>query len=377
MTRKIWLVFVLGLAFVACDDSVTTQDGSDDSTQDTTAPTVIFDELSAYEVLSGSRTLNPQVSDDGGVALVELRVDGVVSASVDQEPFQLIWDTTKTTDGLHNVSLKATDATGNTTELFPVRVAVINDGLVPVLENNGVGEWDIPSDYDGTQEVDIKHHWTNDEAYAKAIGVITWEVPDGQGEWDVELAMGEGTCPHSGVVYDDGFYSTSGAVEGEVIPTAGWPAATQFFIHGKPMNPMEHKGDTISYRMYVFLFDKAEAEDTETAEQTTDNLDFTGCPLNSGYPCRCDGVAECEDGAVCVAFSEGVNTGLCSASCTGEEDVESCSETLGFGLFGYCGAGKDPLSPEHCIVVCEDLGETAQCPPGFACNAGNGVCLPV
>ncbi|MDP8257330.1 MAG: hypothetical protein P9M14_16410 [Candidatus Alcyoniella australis] len=136
-------------------------------------------------------------------------------------------------------------------------VAALIAGLDPVvLEEGGSGSFLIAADYDGSQEIDIKHHWNSDaDGFGRVIAVINWEQPD-QGEpWEIELSVGSGFCPHRGKVYGERIVSKKGPLVLDVAPEGGFPPSTLLFVHGRPMNADKHKGQHLKYRVEVYLLD--------------------------------------------------------------------------------------------------------------------------
>jgi hypothetical protein len=57
-----------------------------------------------------------EVSDDMGIASVEVLVDGVSIGTLTQAPYTVTWDGTNATDGVHTVKAIVTDKSGNKTE---------------------------------------------------------------------------------------------------------------------------------------------------------------------------------------------------------------------------------------------------------------------
>lgn len=107
------------------------------------------------------------------------------------------------------------------------------------------------------------------------------------------------------------------------------------------------------------------------------------CPVNSGYPCQCDGTAAtCEDGSDCLA-QEGAASGFCSLACDEQTDPVCASE---YGIPELGGGACVVVTPgstagDHCAVICEYLHEgttyTGACPPGLSCTVmtGGSLCM--
>jgi hypothetical protein len=52
-------------------------------------------------------------SDNTGVSLVDVQLDGNSIGSDNSQPYEIVWDTALDTDGVHNLTARATDAAGN------------------------------------------------------------------------------------------------------------------------------------------------------------------------------------------------------------------------------------------------------------------------
>lgn len=381
--RSVWVfvsVFLSSIAVSCGDDdgSVTENEASGTDTEesqstdsegdtsvsgeDTKAPSIEITGLEAYAVISGNVEITSAASDDVGVETVELLVNDALVETNSVSPFTFSFDSTKAVDGPLSLTLKAFDAAGNEAVSQPLRVVVVNDGVeVTELEEGPTGTMTIPADFDGSQETHLKHHWTPAAPYTKVLCVGLWENPIGGTPWEMKAEMGTGTCPHSGAPFEGSAVSDTGALEFFVTPAQGVAKGERHFCHIGAENAMEHKGEDIELTFKVFLFGE--------------KVDMDDCPLNSGYPCRCDGVKNCDDGSECVGLRPDQNGGLCAAPCEGAEDEASCAETKGYGLYGECAGYKGAsASPEFCIVICEEDGQTAECPPDFECE--NEICMP-
>ena len=87
--------------------------------EDTTAPTVNLTNPVNGATVGGTVTLTATAADDFGVTRVEFFVDGVSlgtgTPSMTAGPWQLQWNTGSVSDGLHALSVRASDAKGNST----------------------------------------------------------------------------------------------------------------------------------------------------------------------------------------------------------------------------------------------------------------------
>jgi len=195
---------------------------------------------------------------DSGVEKVELFRGGVVEplAASTAAPFTLSWDTTGTTDGLVTIYVQATDRAGNTGVTEYLRVIIVNQAQLITLDEGNTGTIRVPADYNGTQEVDGNHHWTNPAGIREIISVVTWIVPTGSPAWMLESTLGTQWCPHSGEVLPG---AREEADTSPILTRAASESGTfeegQFFAHLKPMNPDELKGLNLPYEFKVYLFE--------------------------------------------------------------------------------------------------------------------------
>ncbi len=101
------------------------------STTDRTPPQVQVTVLPGVQ--TGTVKLSAGASDAGGVAGVQFKLDGtLLDRELIKPPFELMWDTTKSDNGLHRVSAVARDAAGNFGSATPVSVTVSN--VAPPLD---------------------------------------------------------------------------------------------------------------------------------------------------------------------------------------------------------------------------------------------------
>ena len=96
---------------------------------DTTGPTVTIDTpVSGATVTGNSVPIGATAKDDVGVASVGFLVDAVLIDTDTSTPYSTQWDTTEVTNGLHELTVVATDLSGNTLISDPVIVRVSNSG---------------------------------------------------------------------------------------------------------------------------------------------------------------------------------------------------------------------------------------------------------
>ncbi|BCS54949.1 DUF4082 domain-containing protein [Geobacter sp. SVR] len=93
---------------------------------DTTPPTVSITSPAANAVLSGTASVQAAAADNIGVAKVELYLNGTLYATYGSAPYAFSWNTTSVANGVYNLTAKAYDAAGNSTQSTAVSVTVSN-----------------------------------------------------------------------------------------------------------------------------------------------------------------------------------------------------------------------------------------------------------
>jgi hypothetical protein len=148
--------------------------------------------------------------------------------------------------------LRATNTNAQATDSKPVNVIVFNKGSAPKL-TTAAKLLTIPIDFDpATMELDVKQHWTNPAGIVRIIGVLEWEQLTGTTPWNVELSVGSGECPDSGVTIGKGVTKTTSPILVDVRPTK--PVTGMHFVHLKPVDGTSHKGEKINQAMKVYIF---------------------------------------------------------------------------------------------------------------------------
>jgi thermitase len=93
---------------------------------DTTAPTVYITSPAAGATVSGTQSVSIQASDNVGVTRVELFVDGALTATLTSAPYTYNWNTMSVPNGARTLTAKAYDQAGNVGNASPVSVTVSN-----------------------------------------------------------------------------------------------------------------------------------------------------------------------------------------------------------------------------------------------------------
>lgn len=82
--------------------------------KDTTSPEVYITSPIDGSYVTTNQKINVTASDDIGVSKIELYIDGVLKSSVNGNSLSFSWNTRKITKGIHTISAKAYDLSGNT-----------------------------------------------------------------------------------------------------------------------------------------------------------------------------------------------------------------------------------------------------------------------
>jgi len=99
----------------------------DNTTKDTTPPTVTVTAPASGAKVSGVVTVSANATDNVSVASVQFQLDGAnVGAADAASPFTYSWDTTKATNAAHTLRAIATDGAGNSTASAAITVTVSN-----------------------------------------------------------------------------------------------------------------------------------------------------------------------------------------------------------------------------------------------------------
>lgn len=93
---------------------------------DTTPPTLSLTAPTAGATVAGMVTVRAGANDPGGIARVELYIDGHRHATAVAPPYTFSWQTTAVVNGAHTVALWAEDTAGNTASTAPITVTIDN-----------------------------------------------------------------------------------------------------------------------------------------------------------------------------------------------------------------------------------------------------------
>jgi chitodextrinase len=128
------------------------------NTPDTSPPSVSITGPANNATVSGSVAVTASAVDNVGVTSVQFLLDNAkLGTALIAPPFQIPWDTTGATNGVHTLSATASDAAGNVATAIPLTVTVTNSGVADAdsdfharCQAPGVLKcvgWDDPSDF--------------------------------------------------------------------------------------------------------------------------------------------------------------------------------------------------------------------------------------
>jgi hypothetical protein len=99
----------------------------DNTTKDTTPPSVSMTSPASGATVSGTVVVTAAATDNVSVASVQFQLDGASIGGIDTvSPYAYSWDSTKTTNGKHTLRAIATDGAGNSITSTSVTVTVDN-----------------------------------------------------------------------------------------------------------------------------------------------------------------------------------------------------------------------------------------------------------
>ena len=142
MNTKLFVVLlILGMLILfGCEQDTTKPD--------TTPPIVQITSPTNNSTISGTIDINISVSDNKGVAKVEIYIDGDWAGETTSEPWGFIWDTTLEDDGYYTLQARAYDTSDNVGTSELVDVTVENAIYLYYDDNSFEQSWTI-GDYNG------------------------------------------------------------------------------------------------------------------------------------------------------------------------------------------------------------------------------------
>lgn len=98
---------------------------SEDESKDVVPPQVSFTTLANESTVFGEVSIAADANDEKGLEKVDIYIDGVLTTTITQLPFEFSWDSNTVADGTHTIKAVATDKTGNVAET-EIKVTVKN-----------------------------------------------------------------------------------------------------------------------------------------------------------------------------------------------------------------------------------------------------------
>lgn len=245
------LTLALLLAGGCGDDGAENQDpdgggNTPDSTAATAAPKVSFSDLKAYTAVKGTATVKVKV--EGTATKLELLVDGKVAATVDKAPWSISWDTSKMQDGLCKLSLKGyAGSKSGSSEQLPV--VVLNKGAKINWKDGDKGKIIVPKS--GYVDQHLKYHWDMPTGVTQIIVLLGWD--NSTNVYELELALGKGTCPDSGTTAVRKQSKDSPLPVPYPDKVAGNLGTGQWFAHVQLMNSTKVLGTETPFTLTGYL----------------------------------------------------------------------------------------------------------------------------
>jgi len=192
MFKKIMAFLFVMIAFAGIFVSCSDDDNSSSTGPDTTAPTVwVTAPADSFEVIDGIPvTITAGVSDNVGAVKVEFYVDSLL-ASTDSIPsvFNYIWGTVGK-EGDHSVYLKAFDAAGNEGISPVITITVTPPQTLTVNSPNGSETWNRGTVQNiiwnvNTADTLVRIELTGTAGYVVSAstendGLFEWQIPSDQ-----------------------------------------------------------------------------------------------------------------------------------------------------------------------------------------------------
>ena len=175
-------------------------------TIDNTAPRVWF-ESERLQIVFGKVTLTLAVEEEhvAGVRLLDSET-GDVYVTVEGPATELTWDSAEIRDDLYRLTAEVTDLAGNVGRArdFPIVVAYFGaeanlDWYPPAAPEPGESPQFayVPANY-----ASVEFHTRFTAAAVPGVRkLLVWATWDSKQDWLLEVAMGQGICPHQGIKY--------------------------------------------------------------------------------------------------------------------------------------------------------------------------------
>jgi len=240
--------------------------------QDSEAPGVVLD-TARFSVVSDEVVLTGRVEDPHVKTVTLWNEDGdLMEQDADEGEFEIHWSTSAVDDGIQLLQVSATDKAGNVGESDLVPVVVANSGVEKEVTYDPRAEVFIPTNYQS-----VEYHTRGMvNSLPRMTRIVTWLTWDPTDEWHLELATGQGLCPHRGIAYtsvegqDGELFIDLAREDLDAAIVAQLPAANQdlsifpynndvatfgsVFSHVAPLDPADHVGQRLPIDIHVVLY---------------------------------------------------------------------------------------------------------------------------
>jgi hypothetical protein len=246
MTQRLLSVTIVAL--LGCNEARTGAPGSEGAAaQGATASALRFGfkDLRTLDVVSGPHRIT--VEGPASPEPLELLADGKPVAPLGTGRTASL-DTTKLPDGLVTVALAASRGGGRTV-LASTQVVVLNRGAEAFFKNGSGGKVSVPPTGERPHQ-HLRYHFDLQDGVKRVLAVLTWEGGEG---FDMELALGQGTCPHHGTARATRTGRSSPVSVLHAAPEGQTLAAGQWFAHVDLKNAAEVAGKEAPFSVKAFL----------------------------------------------------------------------------------------------------------------------------
>jgi hypothetical protein len=210
----------------------------------TSAPSIVgFKGLAPHEVVSGPLRVASRGSAGAGL---ELLANGRPIAPLGRDGAAVL-DTTLLPDGLLTLALAANRGGGRSV-LATLPVIVLNRGSEVFFKNGSGGTIAVPPTGIVPHQ-HLRYHWDMGEGVKRLLALLAWQ---GEG-FELELAVGRGSCPHQGQRLAGRRGSRSPIAVEHAAPESGSLGGGQWFAHVALENPARVAGRETSFSVRAFL----------------------------------------------------------------------------------------------------------------------------
>ena len=161
---------------------------------DNTPPTAALT-VSRLSVVNGTIEVGLDVAEANPLEARLLNREGVIMTAEGVDPLSL--DTTTLEDGVHWLRAEIEDAAGHIAASQEVPVVVVNNGEELDVTYNPGANATVPTTWETTEY----HTRVQALSQPNVKRIITWLWWDGDAGWRLEYAVGQGICPHRGIMY--------------------------------------------------------------------------------------------------------------------------------------------------------------------------------